>query len=148
MDEQTGPERNAEGHWKPGVSGNPNGRPKGARFRVTILAEELMRGDAEHVVRAVIDAAKKGDMVAAKIILDRVCPVRKGAPVMLDLPEPGTPADLPSAVAAVTRAVADGTLSPDEAASVVSVLEAQRRAIELADHEVRIAALEKADEQA
>ena len=105
-----------------------------------------MQGDAEDVVRAVIAAAKQGDMTAAKIILDRIAPVRKSALVMFDLPELMTPADLPSAVAAVTKAVADGTLTPDEGASVVVILDAQRKAIELADHEVRIKALETANE--
>jgi hypothetical protein len=145
---QENPERDGDGHWRQGHSGNPRGRPKGARHRVTILAEQLMQGDAEDVVRAVIAAAKGGDMTAAKIILDRIAPVRKGAPVMFALPELMTPADLPPALAVVTKAVADGTLTPDEGASVVTVLEAQRRAIETVELERRIALLEKADEQA
>jgi hypothetical protein len=145
---QENPERDGDGHWRQGHSGNPRGRPKGARHRVTILAEQLMQGDAEDVVRAVIAAAKGGDMTAAKIILDRIAPVRKGSTVMFDLPELTTPTDLPPAVAAVTRAVAEGMLSPDEGASVVAILDAQRKAIELANHEVRIKALETANEQA
>jgi hypothetical protein len=68
---QENPERDPDGHWRQGHSGNPRGRPKGARHRATILAEQLMQGDAEDVVRAVIAAAKGGDMTAAKIILDR-----------------------------------------------------------------------------
>jgi hypothetical protein len=139
---QENPERDPDGHWRQGHSGNPRGRPKGARHRATILAEQLMQGDAEDVVRAVIAAAKKGDMTAAKIILDRIAPVRKGAAVMFDLPELTTPTDLPPAVAAVTKAVADGTLTPDEGASVVTVLEAQRRAVETVELERRIALLE------
>jgi hypothetical protein len=141
-------ERDFRGYWRPGVSGNPRGRKKGARHPVTILAERMLQSDAEDVVRAVIKAAKEGDMAAAKLVLERICPVRKGAPVMFDIPELITAADLPSAVAAVTKAVAEGTLSPDEAGSVVTVLEAQRRAIETADHERRIMALEKANEKA
>jgi Family of unknown function (DUF5681) len=140
---QENPERNPDGHWRQGHSGNPRGRPKGARHRVTILAEQLMQGDAEDVVRAVIAAAKGGDMTAAKIILDRIAPVRKGAPVMFDLPELMTAADLPPAVAAVTKAIADGTLTPDEGSSVVTVLEAQRRAIETANLARRVAVLEE-----
>jgi Family of unknown function (DUF5681) len=143
---QENPERDPDGHWRQGHSGNPRGRPKGARHHATILAEQLMQGDAEDVVRAVIAAAKGGDMTAVKIILDRIAPVRKGAPVMFALPELMTAADLPPAIAAVTRAVAEGTLSPDEGTSVVTILDTQRKAIELADHEVRIKALETANE--
>jgi Family of unknown function (DUF5681) len=139
------PERDPDGHWRQGHSGNPRGRPKGTRHRVTILAEQLMQGDAEDVVRAVIAAAKTGDMTAAKIILDRIVPLRKGAAVMFELPELITPADLPPAVTAVTKAVAEGTLTPDEGTSVVTMLEANRRAIEMADLERRIMVLEKAN---
>jgi hypothetical protein len=121
-------ERDSNGHWRPGQSGNPRGRPKGARHRVSILAEQLMQGDAEDVVRAVIAAAKNGDMVAARIIIDRICPVRKGAAVMFDLPAMLTAADLPVALAAVSQAVANGELSPDEAASITAVLDFQRKA--------------------
>ena len=64
--------------------------------------------------------------------------------MLFDLPEMLTPADLPAAVTSVTRAVADGTLTPDEGASVVSLLEAGRRAFETADHEQRLKALEAA----
>jgi hypothetical protein len=63
--------------------------------------------------------------------------------VVFDIPELITAADLPPAVAAVTNAVADGTLTPDEGASVVTVLEAERRAIETADLDHRISALER-----
>jgi hypothetical protein len=140
------PERDSRGYWRPGVSGNPKGRKKGARHPVTILAERMLQSDAEDVVRAVIKAAKEGDMAAAKLVLERICPVRKGTPVVFDIPELITAADLPPAVAAVTNAVADGTLTPDEGASVVDILDAQRKAIELADHEVRIKALEAANE--
>lgn len=46
------------GRFVPGVSGNPAGKPPGARARATRLAEKLMAGDAEakehcgHVPRA------------------------------------------------------------------------------------------------
>jgi len=37
-----------------------------------------MGNDVEAVTRAVVDAAKRGDMVAARLILERLVPVRKG----------------------------------------------------------------------
>jgi tellurite resistance protein len=51
-------------------------------------------------------------------------------------------ADLTAAMAAVTSAMASGTLTPDEAQAVAAVLEGQRRALETSDLERRIAALE------
>jgi hypothetical protein len=56
---------------KPFEPGNP-GKPKAARHQTTIAAEKLMQGDSEAIVRAVIDAAKGGDMTAARIVLDRI----------------------------------------------------------------------------
>jgi hypothetical protein len=52
--------------------------------------------------------------------------------------------DLPRAMAAMVAAVSDGTLTPEEAAAISAVLEAQRRAVETAQLEQRIAALEAA----
>ena len=82
MTENTGP--NLEHRFQKGRSGNPAGKPKGARHKTTILAERLMHDDAEKIVNAVIAAACNGDMTAAKIILDRIAPVRRSS--SFDLP--------------------------------------------------------------
>jgi Family of unknown function (DUF5681) len=132
-----------------GVSGNPLGKPRGARHRITLLAEQIMQDDAEDVVRAVLTAAKAGDMVAARLILDRILPARRGRPIVFALPPVRTAAD-PARVADVATAVASGKLTPEEGQAVAAVLEVQRRGIELADHERRLEALEartREDEQ-
>ena len=67
-----------------GVSGNPNGKPKGTRHRVTVLAENLMQDEAKDIVRAVLEAAKGGDMTAARLIMERIFPVRKRRPIYLE----------------------------------------------------------------
>ena len=74
------------GQIVPGCSGNRYGKPPGTRHRATRMTEKLMAGDAEAVVRAVIDAAKGGDMTAARLVLDRIAPPCRGRPVRLDLP--------------------------------------------------------------
>ncbi len=90
-----------------------------------------------------ITKAKGGDAIAARAIFDRVWPPRKGARIQFDLPEVSKAEDLPGALAVVNRQVADGEISPDEAAVVVGLLEAQRKAIETNDLAARIAALEE-----
>jgi hypothetical protein len=102
-----------------------------------------MDGELEGVVEAVIAAAKGGDMVAARIILDRLAPARKGRPVTFPLPDDVSGAGIAEAFASVLRAVADGEITPEEAAAVGGLLEARRRAIETAEVEVRIKALEE-----
>jgi hypothetical protein len=130
------------GRFVPGVSGNPAGKPLGARARATRLAEKLMAGDAEAVVLAVIEAAKGGDMTAAKIILDRIVPPCRGRPVRLDLPPIVSAADLVRALAAIADAMARGVLSAEEAQAAAAVLEHHRKAVETFDLERRMAAIE------
>ena len=119
--------------FKKGQSGNPTGRPKGARNQTTMAAEALMVKDAENVVRAVIEKATSGDMTAAKIILDRVAP---------DLPKVRTASDVAEAIANVIHEMASGTITPDEAASIAGVIELRRRAIETVELEERLTRLE------
>lgn len=131
---------------RPFQPGNP-GRPKGTRRRTTVLAEALMAENAEGVIRAVIGAASQGDMAAARIVMDRICPVRRGRPVAFPLPDAMGPAGLVEAFTSLTKAVSGAVLTPEEAASVAAVLEAQRRAIETADLAARVTALEAQSEE-
>jgi hypothetical protein len=128
--------------FKPGRSGNPAGKAKGTRHRVTVLAEQMMEDEASAVVTAVVEAAKAGDMTAARIVLDRVAPARKGRPVKFTLPTFETAVQVVDGLGAIITAVADGTLTPDEAAAVANLIEMKRKAIETVEIERRIAALE------
>ena len=98
---------------------------------------------AAEVLQAVLKVAKGGDMRAASILLDRIWPARKGRAVEVALPEVASTADLAPALAAVVAAMARGELTPEEAQAICGVLESQRRAIETAELEARIAALEE-----
>ncbi|MBF0561464.1 MAG: hypothetical protein HQL37_05460 [Alphaproteobacteria bacterium] len=131
------------GQFQKGQSGNPRGKAKGTRHRATVLAEKLMATDTEAVTRAVIDAATGGDMVTARLVLERVCPVRKGRPVSIGLPSLQTAGDVLTALGAVVAAVSEGELTPDEGATIAGLLEMKRRAIETVELDARIAALEQ-----
>ncbi len=124
------------------------GRQRGARNKSTLWLDELGRETTENVIRTVVEEAEKGDMRAASIVLARTWPHRRGRPVTLDLPDVATAGGIVQAQAAVIAAMAQGELTPDEAASVASVLEGQRRAIEMHDHEQRLQALEAKKEEA
>ena len=75
-----------QGRFKPGQSGNPAGRPKGARHASTLAIEALLDGEGEAITRKAIEAAKAGDMVAIRLVLDRICPPRKSRPIHIELP--------------------------------------------------------------
>jgi hypothetical protein len=130
-----------------GQSGNPAGKPRGARHRITMLAEKLMADDTEGVVRAVVNAAKGGDMTAGRLILDRIAPPRRGSPVSFALPAIKTAAGVTEALSAVAASMASGDLTPEEASAVASVIETKRKAIETQELENRIVALENAAEE-
>jgi Family of unknown function (DUF5681) len=133
--------------FQKGQSGNPAGKPKGVRNRATLMAEKLMQDDAEQVVRAVVEKAKQGDMTAARLIIERIAPVRKGRPITLDLPDAKTSADLVAAMASLVRAMAAGEVAPDEAATIAGVFEIRRKTIESVDFEERLAALERREQK-
>jgi hypothetical protein len=73
-----------------GQSGNPGGRPLGARHKATLAAEALLDGEAEGLTRKAIEAALGGDMPALRICLDRILPPRKERPVRFKLPVSGS----------------------------------------------------------
>ena len=75
---------------------------------------------------------------------DRIAPVRKDALVSFELPEIGTAEDAANAARAILKAVAEGEITPLEAATVMSVVEQFRRTLETTEIEQRIAALEAA----
>ena len=56
MSETTRPENLRPG-WKRGQSGNPKGRPRGSRNRVTLVALAAMEEGAEAIARKVVDLA-------------------------------------------------------------------------------------------
>ena len=129
--------------FKAGQSGNPAGRPKGARNKTTLAIESLLDGEAEELTRKVISKAKEGDMTALKLCLDRLAPIRKGRPIDISLPKVTNAADLAKAGAQVTQHLADGIMTPEEAQAVMATLDSALKLFEAGELEERIAALEE-----
>lgn len=129
--------------FKPGQSGNPNGRPHGSRHRTTLAVDALLDGDAERLTRKAIEMALAGDGTALRLCLDRIAPARKDRPVPFTLPTLETAADAKGAAATIVRAVADGDLTPTEAAELSRLLDNFTRVLEATEFEVRLEALER-----
>jgi len=60
--------------FRPGESGNPAGRPRGARNRTTLAAEQLLDGEAEVLTRKAIELAKEDNLSALRLCIDRILP--------------------------------------------------------------------------
>jgi hypothetical protein len=131
------------GRFKKGRSGNPAGKPKGARHKTTMIAEKLMQDDAENIVNAVLAAARDGDMTAARIVLDRIVPARRDSPVAFALPPLKSAEDAAVAMGAILEAVSHGELTPGEAGDIGRLLDTFTHTLEATEFEERLRALEK-----
>jgi Family of unknown function (DUF5681) len=129
--------------WPKGVSGNPAGRPKGARHKYLVAIEALLDGEAEGLTRKAIELALAGDTTALRLCLERILPARKDRPVRLQIPEIDGVQDLAKATAALLEAVATGQLTPAEAGEVGKLVEVHRRTVETVELEERLRRLEE-----
>src|SRR5262249_21763084 len=120
------------GRFKKGQSGNPRGRPRGSRNTATIALEALLQGEGETITRTAVRLAKKGHPAAMKLCLDRIYPVPKDKPVTFPLPAINTARDAANAMSAVMSAVAEGRLTPADAAEISKVVAVTVKAFETA----------------
>jgi hypothetical protein len=128
--------------WKPGQSGNPSGKPKGARHKVTQAAQILLDGQGEALTQKCIDLALDGDVVALRLCLERFIPARKDRPLTIKLPAMKEAGDMVKVSAAIIRAVAQGALLPSEGEAMCRMVELHRRVIEVEEILSRLEALE------
>jgi hypothetical protein len=127
------------GGRKPGV-------PNKATAEVRLLAREHRPAAIKELARLATEARSgQARIAASNALLDRAYGRSQvGQPIEIDLPDTSTVQGVSLALAAIVSAAACGKLTPAEAQALCSVIEAQRKAIELADHDERLKRLEKA----
>ena len=130
------------GRFKPGQSGNPKGKPRGTRHKATQAALELMDGQLEAITQKLVLAALDGDMLAVKLIMDKLVPTCKERRLALTLPTVKAATDLPKITEAILQAVGNGDLTPSEADRLASLAVSHGKVLELCEIEARISALE------
>jgi hypothetical protein len=113
-----------------GESGNPAGRPVGARHKATVAAEALLDGEAEALTRKAVEMALAGDTVALRLCLERILPPRRERLVRFKLPRLQSLADAATAMAAIIAAVATADLTLGEAAELAKLIGAFAKALE------------------
>ena len=102
-----------------------------------------MEGELSDVVRVVIDAAKGGDMAAARLVVDKLIPATRELPLSIQLPPVTSAEDCAKAQAKVLAAVAAGNLLPSEGEALASLIEQQRRSLETSDLHKRMEEFER-----
>lgn len=127
------------GRWQPGESGNPAGRQPGSG-----QVAKLRAAIAEHVpeiIERLVEAARAGDIGAARLLLERVIPPMRAA-------EPAEPLSLPANGSlteqgrALLLAATAGEIAPGQAAALLGALAALGRVAELDELTRRIESLE------
>jgi len=126
-----------------GKSGNPKGRPKGARNRTTALVEALLDGEAEEIVRKVVNKALEGDTAALRLCLERILAPKRERRVAFELPTIASATDAANASSVVLAECAAGTLSPSEASEIMALISSHVRVLEVGEIEARVVALER-----
>ncbi|MGZ8942631.1 MAG: DUF5681 domain-containing protein [Methylobacter sp.] len=127
----------ADTKFKPGQSGNPKGREPGktpaAKLRKAI-AEAMPK-----ILAQLVEQAKSGDVAAAKVLIDRVCPPLKPQALPISLQVNVSLAEQGNEIIRATMA---GQIPPDIGSQLITALAAQSKIIEIDELTKRIEALE------
>src|SRR5512146_1323310 len=102
-----GQKGNRRGRGRPfvkGQSGNPAGRPKGARNRASLIAEELLDGKAEAVFGKLIELACAGNIAALRLCTERLSPKFREPAVHVELKPIHSVEDATAAMAGICDA--------------------------------------------
>ncbi len=126
--------------FKPGVSGNPKGRPKGARDKRTEL-RSLLEPHAKDLVEKVVELAKGGDTTAIRLCLERLIPPIRAQDQSITLD--GMNGGLTAQGKKIILAMGNGELSPSDASTMLQALASQARLSEVDELERRVSELEK-----
>jgi hypothetical protein len=123
---ETGGERDENGRFVKGVSGNPAGRPKG-RFRAGSRAAALLLDDnMEGLMALAIEMGFAGDAVMVRDCLRKGIGTRRGQTLVLDdvgdFPAVTGPGDVPAATVTIGRWIGEGRVTPEEALHLTQAL--------------------------
>jgi hypothetical protein len=135
--------RFAPGHRKLG------GRKKGDRCKATMMAERLFASNLQSVVRVVVAEAKNARANwACKLVIERILPPAREAPIQFKLGSVKSPLEIPGRIQEVLGLAAAGEISLSDAERICGVLNTLLAAFETADMAQRLEALEAKVEMA
>src|SRR5262245_43736574 len=115
-----------------GQSGNPAGRPPGARNRKTLIAEAVFEAHAEQIAAYAVERALMGANAALRLCIGVLLPRATERPVPFALPEITSAQDVERAAVGITAAVGTGELTPREALELLRLVDRSMKIIEAA----------------
>jgi hypothetical protein len=129
--------------FKSGTSGNPIGRPRGARDKATALFERIMAEEGRGALRTICRQAGAGNVEMATLfaihVLPKLVPAPRARRVQFHLSNPSSATAI---LADTARAVADGHLTPAEAEQIGTLARARMEAVDLAEMRAALRRLE------
>jgi hypothetical protein len=134
------PQQHAKVRGRPFAKGN-GGRKPGSKNRTTQLAEALLEGEAEEIVRKMKEMALAGNVPMLKCLGDRILP--KQRTVRIDLPPMERAEDAIDALGAIINAIAEGRITPSEGAAMASSVSTYASAVKVHEHEARLDKMER-----
>jgi hypothetical protein len=115
--------RQSNGRFGKGHPGGP-GRPRRPVSTVAVDLDRLGSAVAPELMLLTIERARKGNLKATEMVLQRVWPARRTRPLELDAPRGDGLPDLLGQHAALAQAMIDGDVSPQDAQAATRVLKA------------------------
>jgi hypothetical protein len=116
-----------------GESGNPAGRPPGARNTRTLLCEAFLENQAEGLTRTLVNMANGGDSTALRLAIDRILPRGASRPILFPLPRVDCAKAARQAVADVIQGMSTAQLAPRDGNEMLRVLERGAKIIATAE---------------
>ena len=136
--------------FKPGQSGNINGRPVGIKSKKTLITEALDAISKERsvdvrkqIVEATLNASLAGDMTATGILLNRLEPSYKPITAPVSLGQ--MPVDAAQKTEQIVQLITDGQLSSDVGKDIINSIVLSLKVSEITDIEKRLAELESSN---
>jgi Family of unknown function (DUF5681) len=127
----------------PGQSGNPAGRPRGARNKKTLALEALLDGESEALMAKMIGMAKVGDDLAMRLCMERMLAPQRERPVPLPLPRIESDADARDASAEVIAALGEGEITPKEAEHLMRAIAGAAVIVQSSEIAARLKSIEE-----
>ncbi len=126
--------------FKPGESGNPDGRPKGIRDR-RILFSEMILPHKKDLLKKATKMALNGNEPMLKLLLDRLLPARPKENPLSDIDD--LTGSLTEQCDKILSLVSDGAITTTEGMSLLQAIKIKSELVEVDDIKKRMIEIER-----